>query len=172
MKFTVTLPDGEHVVNFDEAYGKRTLEVDGEAHVLTLLRVEGGRVRFTVDDQPVDALIAGDLPELRVDAGDGPVSLRVEESRFAEVRKISGLVTVRRGAPDLKAPMPGLVTRVLVKSGDPVDVGTPLVVMEAMKMENELRSQGRGTVDRIYAEAGEAVEQGAVLVTFTSEASP
>jgi len=171
MKFTVTLPDGEHVVNFDEAYGKRTLEVDGEAHVLTLLRVEGGRVRFTVDHQPVDALIAGDLPELLVDAGDGPVALRVEESRFADVRKISGLVTARRGVPDLKAPMPGLVTRVLVKPGDRVDAGTPLVVMEAMKMENELRSQGKGTVDRIHAEPGAAVEQGVILVTFIAEAS-
>jgi biotin carboxyl carrier protein len=166
MKFTVTLSDGEHEVVFDEAYGQRTLAVDGKAYDLTLLRSEPGRVRFTVDGRPIDALVKSDADEMTVDAGAGPVSLQVEESRFAEVRKISGASDRKRGAADLKAPMPGLVTRIMVAEGDSVELGTPLLVMEAMKMENELRAQGDGRVARIHVSPGDAVEQGAILIAI------
>jgi biotin carboxyl carrier protein len=166
MKLTVTLPDGEHVVSFDEAYGQRSLMVDGESYDLSLLRVEAGRIRFTVNGRPVDALITNDAAEMTVDAGAGPVSLQVEETRFAEVRKISGVSDKKRAAADLKAPMPGLVTRIMVAEGDTVQSGTPLLVMEAMKMENELRAQGDGRVTRIHVTSGSAVEQGAILIAI------
>jgi pyruvate carboxylase subunit B len=64
--------------------------------------------------------------------------------------------------------MPGLVVRVEVAVGQEVDAGTGLVVVEAMKMENELRAQGRGVVERIHVKAGDRVEKGAPLVTVGS----
>ena len=166
MKLSVSQGETRHEVDFDEAYLKRTLTLDGESLDLTLLRIQGSRVRFTVNGRPIDALITGSLPDLVVDAGNGPVQLLVEESRFAEVRRISGLTVRTHIATVLKAPMPGLVTRILVKDGDTVKAGTPLVVMEAMKMENELRSPGAGTVRSVRVRPGEAVEVGAELVTF------
>jgi biotin carboxyl carrier protein len=166
MKLTVTLPDGEPEVSFDEAYGSRSLTVDGKAYDLTLLRLEPGRIRFTVNGRPVDALITNDASEMTVDAGAGPVQLQVEETRFAMVRRISGVSDRKRAAADLKAPMPGLVTRIMVAEGDTVESGTPLLVMEAMKMENELRAQGDGCVARIHVQPGNAVEQGAILIAF------
>jgi acetyl/propionyl-CoA carboxylase alpha subunit len=166
VKLTVTLDGAEHVVEFDETYGHRSLEVDGQPHELTLLRTEKGRVRFSVDGRPVDATVQGDLPDLMIDAGDGPVTVRVEETRFARVRKISGLASVQRTVKDLMAPMPGLITRILVNAGTGVTAGTPLLVMEAMKMENELRAQGDGVVDRIAVEPGQAVDQGRLLIAF------
>ena len=60
--------------------------------------------------------------------------------------------------------MPGLVVRVAVAVGDAVQAGQALVVMEAMKMENELRSSATGTVKAMLAAPGTAVEKGAVLV--------
>ena len=54
VKFTVTIDGKEIPVSFDEAYGKRTLEVDGATHELSVLRVEGSRLRFTVDDRPIE----------------------------------------------------------------------------------------------------------------------
>jgi biotin carboxyl carrier protein len=169
LKFTVTIAEREHEVVFDEAYGKRALAVDGSEHRLTLLRVQGERVRFTVDDHPVEAIITGTPPDLMVDVGHGPVPLKVEETRFAQVRKISGLAQVGKTMADLKAPMPGLVTKVLVSAGDSVTPGTPLVVMEAMKMENELRAQGEGTVAEVKIDPGQPVEQGQILITFASD---
>jgi biotin carboxyl carrier protein len=60
--------------------------------------------------------------------------------------------------------MPGLVVRIHVALGDRVEAGQPVVVMEAMKMENELRAASAGTVRAIAATPGVAVEKGAVLV--------
>lgn len=166
MKFTVAVGGREFVVDFDEAYGRRTLEIDGKPHSISLLRTEGGRVRFTMDDQPVDAFVSGSSPDLTVDVGSGPWELQAEETRYAEVRRISGLAAVEQKLSDLKAPMPGLITRLLVAEGDQVETGTPLLVMEAMKMENELRAGGTGTVATIKVEPRQPVEQGQVLVTF------
>jgi pyruvate carboxylase subunit B len=71
---------------------------------------------------------------------------------------------VASGPAPLVAPMPGLVVRVNVVVGDQVAAGQGLVVMEAMKMENELRASAPGTVRAVHAEPGAAVNKGAVLV--------
>jgi biotin carboxyl carrier protein len=60
--------------------------------------------------------------------------------------------------------MPGRVVKVLVAEGDQVDAGAPVIVVEAMKMENELCTEQPGVVSRIGAAVGENVESGAVLV--------
>jgi pyruvate carboxylase subunit B len=60
--------------------------------------------------------------------------------------------------------MPGLIVRVNVKAGDKVAQGQGLVVMEAMKMENELRAQAAGTVKNVSVTPGTAVEKGTVLI--------
>jgi pyruvate carboxylase subunit B len=70
----------------------------------------------------------------------------------------------RRSTPALKAPMPGLIVKVRVSSGDVVTAGQGLIVMEAMKMENELRAPSAGTVTKVHVEAGKAVEKGALLI--------
>ena len=72
------------------------------------------------------------------------------------------------GPAPLIAPMPGLLVRVNVQPGDEVQVGQPLVVMEAMKMENELRSTASGIVGSVRVQPGVAVEKGAVLVELRS----
>jgi biotin carboxyl carrier protein len=65
--------------------------------------------------------------------------------------------------------MPGLVVRVLVEPGQTVGAGAGLVVLEAMKMENELKSPRAGVVDTVAARPGQAVEKGQVLVTLRPE---
>ena len=66
------------------------------------------------------------------------------------------------------APMPGKVVRVLVKAGDTVRARQPVVVVEAMKMENELRADREGTVAEIHAHEGASVEAGALLVVLAA----
>ena len=67
---------------------------------------------------------------------------------------------------ELKSPMPGLVVQILVKEGDTLTKGDPIVVLEAMKMENVLKAPAEVRIKSIHAEPGKAVEKNAVLVRF------
>jgi biotin carboxyl carrier protein len=86
------------------------------------------------------------------------------DERARAIRDLSAAHTASAGPAPVIAPMPGLVVRVHVAVGDHVEAGQGVVVMEAMKMENELRASAAGTVRAIHAVAGKAVEKGAVLV--------
>jgi biotin carboxyl carrier protein len=68
----------------------------------------------------------------------------------------------------IKALMPGRIVRVLVANGDTVAKGASLLVLEAMKMENEIQSPVDGVVDEIFVEAGQTVESGAELIHITA----
>lgn len=67
---------------------------------------------------------------------------------------------------NLKAPMPGLIHSILVEEGKSVTQGDPLLVLEAMKMENVIKSPGEGTVKKIHISPKESVEKGHVLISF------
>jgi biotin carboxyl carrier protein len=71
-----------------------------------------------------------------------------------------------RKIKSFNAPMPGRIINVLVSVGEDVDAGTPLISLEAMKMENTLKSSGIGKVKTIYVAAGAVVEKGAALFEF------
>ena len=70
------------------------------------------------------------------------------------------------GDKSLKTQMPGRVVRILVAEGDAVEEGQPVIVVEAMKMENELKSPVSGTVQRLCAQEGEQVQARTTLIEF------
>lgn len=86
------------------------------------------------------------------------------DERTRAIRDAAAVAGAASGPAPLVAPMPGMIVRVLVAEGDDVVAGQPLVVMEAMKMENELRSPAAGKVGAIKAMPGSAVEKGARLI--------
>jgi len=99
------------------------------------------------------------------DAGERH-EVEVLDERTAHIRSLAGGAVQAAGPRPLKAPMPGLVVRVEVEPGQAVAAGASLVVLEAMKMENDLKAAAAGVVDRVAVSAGATVEKGAVLVTF------
>jgi len=139
--------------------------------------------KIALDSQPIDADIAeiaphifsillnGESHEIRIAAApDGALTLQTGTQEFtAEVidpRAWSG----RRhshaeleGRQQIIAPMPGKVIRVLVQSGERVEAGQGLLVVEAMKMQNEIRSSKTGTVERLLVKEGQPVNAGDVL---------
>ncbi len=86
------------------------------------------------------------------------------DERTRAIREMSAAAEGPAGPAPVKAPMPGLIVRVNVQVGDEVQAGQGVVVMEAMKMENELRTTGAGRVKAVHAEPGAAVEKGSLLV--------
>ncbi|MCB0655202.1 MAG: hypothetical protein KDC57_03645 [Saprospiraceae bacterium] len=92
--------------------------------------------------------------------------LRVEDSLDILIERL-GLQRHRSNALEvLKAPMPGLVLKLMVQPGDVINLGDPVVVLEAMKMENVIKSHGQGIVDRLLVAEGQPVEKEEILMTF------
>ena len=100
------------------------------------------------------------------------VEIQVMEAREAEIRKRVARAAGRAGIAPLKAPMPGLVVRVEAREGDVVEPGTAILIVEAMKMENELRATAAARVARILVSEGDAVEKAQVLAEFEEVEAP
>jgi acetyl/propionyl-CoA carboxylase alpha subunit len=143
------------------------VNVDGDLVVGRVSEVEGTPVRMVTIGDEVHRVVVRRGPQR------GDYTLWVDGYRFdvealdertSAIRELSKLSAAASGPAPLVAPMPGLIVRVSVKAGDQVGQGQGLVVMEAMKMENELRAQAAGTVKSVNVTPGTAVEKGTVLI--------
>jgi biotin carboxyl carrier protein len=138
----------------------RTRQVDAariDAHTLSLVvdRVWSNEVSLATDPA---------TGQLDVHVGAVRVAVTLNGQRRWG-RKDSG-AGPGSGPQRLAAPMPGKVVRVLVKAGDPVTARQPVVVVEAMKMENELRASRDGTVAEVHVREGMSVDAGALLLVI------
>jgi biotin carboxyl carrier protein len=162
MKYFVTVGDESVVVIVD---GDRVV-IDGVPVVATLEREPGSPlVRVIIDGEATLMAVEERLAAgwRLVDGGDVREAA-IEDERARHIRLLTGPAHGASSATRLKSPMPGLVARVPVAVGDRVAAGAPLVVLSAMKMENELKATAPVVVTAILVAAGEAVEKGAVLL--------
>jgi pyruvate carboxylase subunit B len=145
--------------------------IAGETHNASLNIIPGTPLRqLLLDGRPL-TLSVEPLGRGRWALAPGGERLEVEvlDERTRHIRSLTGGGDQRRAAAVLKAPMPGLVVRVQAKPGDAVVAGAGLIVLEAMKMENELKAVAPGVVKTVRVAPGEAVEKGQVLVEFEGE---
>lgn len=160
---------------------KLEIALDGKAHRVELAQI-GDRLRCTIDGVPLEAdavriapgifsiLMEGESFEARVEPERRGLRLAVADKEWhAEVRdprewrRNHGGVAEAEGRQQVLAPMPGKIVRVLVHTGDAVDAKQGLFVVEAMKMQNEIRSPKSGTVERVLVMEGQTVNAGEVL---------
>ena len=188
MRFDVELGDRRRAVSVRRQGDRLRVSIDGHVHVvdarqigaaaysLLLEQAEGDRAR-TADhhnadetDRPLVRSIEASLATRRtVGAFDVHVAGRTftvqirQAGVFGRQRKAAGGAQ-GTGPQRVVAPMPGKIVRVLVKPGDEVQARQGLVVVEAMKMENELRAGRGGRVREVAVAEGQSVEAGAVMV--------
>jgi biotin carboxyl carrier protein len=157
MKYVTTVGDREFLV---EIVDEHHVSIDGKTYEVDFVSVSG---------QPVYSLIAdGKSHEAYVRESDEGwqvllrgrlYPVRVEDEREKRLRAAAGGGVAETGEFHLKAPMPGLVVAIPVEEGQQVKKGQVLLILESMKMQNELKSPRDGTVNRIKVRAGESVEQ-------------
>ena len=152
--------------------GTGEVELGGRTIAVSLADVEGTPVRLVRVGDKVHRVI------VRNRAGRGCYTLWLDgftyeiealDERTRTIRDLTAAQSGPAGPAPLVAPMPGLIVRVMAEPGDVVAPGQGLVVMEAMKMENELRAAGSGRVRAVHAKPGEAVDKGALLVELEAE---
>ena len=163
MKYFVRIGDRELEVVLD---GDR-VTIDGTTVSASIADVEGTPVRMLTIGDEVHRLVVrqGDVRGRATIWVDGfRHEVEALDERMRAIRDLSAVSDGPVGPAPLRAPMPGMIVRVTVRPGDAVRAGQGLVVMEAMKMENELRAAGPATVRSVLVREGMAVEKGAVLV--------
>jgi pyruvate carboxylase subunit B len=150
---TVTLTGRTHRVELRDIPGTplRHLVVDGRSHVLAATPEGPGRW-------------------VLLHRGEAVVVEALDE-RGRHLRDLAGTGRVHAAGGAIRAPMPGLVVRVLVERGASVSAGAGLVVLEAMKMENELKAAAAATVTQVLVRPGQAVEKGQTLVVLGGPAA-
>ncbi|MDQ6827848.1 MAG: biotin/lipoyl-binding protein [Gemmatimonadota bacterium] len=163
MKYIVSVAGRRMQVDVEGA----GLSVDGRHVTARVSEVEGTPVRLVTIGDDVHRVVVRSRQSrghyvLWLDGFTHDVEALDERTRA--IRDLSDVAAKASGPAPLVAPMPGLIVRVNVQPGDDVTAGQGLVVMEAMKMENELRAASAGKVKKVLAAPGAAVEKGAVLV--------
>ncbi len=102
--------------------------------------------------------------EVSLKIGNDQFSVGIADKYDLLVDKLGLNIEVTHKINEIKAPMPGLVLNVEVKPGDEVVLGDALLIMEAMKMENVIKSAGEGRVKTIFVGKGKAVDKGEILI--------
>ena len=151
--------DGDRVLVGGEAIDAQLAPLPGTPLYHLLL----GGESWTVAAQPLE----GDGRWAMGVVGER-VEVAVQDERARAMEALTGTAPGGAGPVVVRAPMPGLVVRVEVADGQRVDAGAGLVVVEAMKMENELRAPRAGVVQTVHVAVGQAVEKGMPLVTVAS----
>lgn len=164
MAFIAKLGEQSHAVEIEET-GKSVYRVTVDGNEFLVDGKKTGRTNYSliVDSRSFEVEVdsGGDEYRVLVDGRSYHITL-VDERRMRVGGSQAG--TELQGQQRVSVPMPGKVTAVLVAEGDQVEKGQGLVIVEAMKMENEVRSPIAGAVKEIKVKPGDTVEGGAVLV--------
>jgi biotin carboxyl carrier protein len=171
MKRTLLLGKEAKDVELLHQDGVTTLVWEGENHAIDILEMEPGCYSILMEGRSVevrlDAVKSLD-PEahaFRAMLYDGAYEFALVDPRRA---LLAGGGAAGSGGGILASPMPGKIVKLLVQVGDAVQEGQTLLVMEAMKMQNELKTNTTGTVTTIHVQEGATVETGSVLITVVA----
>jgi biotin carboxyl carrier protein len=168
MRFEVGIDGRTWTMDVEPRDGALAVSVDGRVTLVDAVPVGGGLSLILPERgrESLDVGIETSAPgELMVHVGGASIPVTVQPSGRAQGRRRSSMAAAA-GARKVTAPMPGRIVRVLIEKGQPVEARQGLVVIEAMKMENELKAPKAGVVTAIAAAEGTTVEAGAVLVVI------
>lgn len=147
----------------------KTLVVREGKNPLTILSIENNRLKVLMNNKLYDVLVKKTDPDhknfiINVEGYDFPVTIYKPIDKL--INQMGFLKPVVHAVKEIKAPMPGLVLDIFIKPGDSVEENQNILSLEAMKMENILKSHGNGIIKEIKVARGMAVDKNQPLVVF------
>jgi biotin carboxyl carrier protein len=161
VKLEVKIGERTRTVELDRVNGRLQARLDGASLAADVVEIAPGVYSILLDGKSFEARVLPRGRRLDISTEEGEFTVEVSDPRSWRGRRGSQLEA--EGMQQVTAPMPGKVVRVLVATGDEVAAGQGLVVVEAMKMQNEVRSPKSGKVERLLAAEGQSVNSGDVL---------
>lgn len=162
MKYEVRISGKTRIVEFERNGEGWQARLDGQTAVADVVETWPNTFSVLISGQSHQICVTPSSDrQLKLQTGGLEFSAEVIDPRSWRHRRHGGAKA--EGRQQIAAPMPGRVIRLLVQAGDAVEAGQGLVVVEAMKMQNEIRSPNRGTVECVLVAEGQAVNAGELL---------
>ena len=164
MKYISKIGDEKFEIEIDQ---EGTVLVNDQGHSIDFQQVaDGGLLSLLIDNRSVEAIVEERNDHWEVLILGELYTVTVQDERSYRLAKARGLSNEVTGEAQIKSPMPGLIVDVPVTEGQQVAKGDPVVILESMKMENELRSPRDGIVKRIFVDKAVTVEKNQILVSI------
>ena len=163
MKYISTVNGTEYLI---EIIDERHISIDGRVLTVDFNSVSGQPVySLLLDGKSYESYVYPGEDKLEVLLMGRQFPITVEDERDKRLRAAAGSSVSETGEYHLRAPMPGMVVTVLAEEGQAIEKGQVVLILESMKMQNELKSPRAGTISRVRVKAGESVEQRQTLLS-------
>lgn len=164
MRYITVVGDRAYTIDIDR---EGEVVIDGEVRPLDMRAIgQEGLYSLLVRAESFEALVEESEDEYHVLIDGTLYQVRVVDERAKRLAEAAGALTATSGELTVKSPMPGLIVALPVQLGDTVKKGQVVVVLESMKMENELKAPRDGKVVAVKVEPRQAVEQNQVLLVI------
>lgn len=160
MIYDVTIGEAKHRLELDHVEQAWSCRYEGRSIEVDAVLIRPGILSLRICNKSYEAKCESLADGLRIWIGERSLHVSVRDPRSLRERARTG---EEHGVKKLIAPMPGKVVRILIAAGAQVEAGAGIMVVEAMKMQNEVKSPKKGTVQKILVSPGAAVNAGDVL---------
>lgn len=162
MKYVATI-DGQDFTIDVEHNGR--ISVEGVSYDVDLESIDGRSLfSLILNGASYEVFVERESRRYFITVAGDRYEVQVEDERMKRLRERAGIKHEETREFTITAPMPGLVVAVAVEKGQRISAGDGVVILEAMKMENEIRAPRAGIVERIRVSAGQTVNQGDVMI--------
>ncbi len=168
MKYFLTIGERNREVELTERMGEMCATIDGREVPFSYTEVDQlGQIALILDGNSYAVSIEGDEASASVTVAGRHFQVELENERERAAR-VAEQGSSKSGGT-VKSSMPGVVVDILVAVGDAVEAGQSLLILEAMKMQNEIKAPAAGVVQKLHVSVGEAVSNGAQLIALKGE---
>jgi len=164
MKYVTTIGERQYTIEINR---DDQITIDGVAHPIDLRAINEATFSLLMNNASHEALVETSNGEIQVQLRGRLYTARVEDERASRLSRSVGGLHAGSGEVTIKSPMPGLIVAIAVTEGQIVAKGQTIIVLESMKMENELKAPRDGTITSIKISPRQSVEQHQPLVVLT-----
>ena len=170
MKFIAKIVDTEHNIELNNNQENGTVFVNGQLKHAKLHRISSQNFfSLVVDNRSYQLFISSQKDGYVVSLNGNKFYVDLKDEKSYKLKSLLRKHERPQGQVIMKAPMPGLIVKINVEERQKIDVGDSLIIIEAMKMENDIRADSAGIINKIFVNEKDSVEKDTKLMTIESQ---